>query len=191
MTNIQGDMWREIGLMIILSILFMCIIGYAFWAALKLAIRHQKISEIKTTFMNNMTHEFKTPLASISLATDAVLHPHVIADQEAVQKYLKIIKEEKGRLNRLVELILQAAAMEKNEVKMNLSNVSVNQVVLSVINKVEVIFQDKIEFLQHHIKSDVEVRGQRRSFRKCLDELARKQHQILQRQSTNRDSCFG
>jgi signal transduction histidine kinase len=148
MTDAHEQIWREITLMIVLSIIFMLIIGYAFWAALIMAKKHQRISEVKTNFMNNMTHEFKTPLASISLAADAVLHPKVIQDSEAVQKYLDIIKDEKGKLTRLVELILQAAAMEKNEVKINLGPVSINEVVLRVKHKVEILFSENIESLK-------------------------------------------
>jgi two-component system phosphate regulon sensor histidine kinase PhoR len=67
--------WKQIYLMILLSLLFIAIIGFVFIYSIRLVIKHKKISAIKSDFINNMTHEFKTPLSSISLAADSIIHP--------------------------------------------------------------------------------------------------------------------
>ena len=62
-------------------------------------LRQRQISQIKTDFINNMTHEFKTPIATINLALDSIKNPKTIKDQGLIKKYLKMIKDENERMN--------------------------------------------------------------------------------------------
>jgi two-component system phosphate regulon sensor histidine kinase PhoR len=70
------------------------VIVVAYASALSQLIKQRQISEIKTDFINNMTHEFKTPIATINLALDAIKSPKVIEDKEKVFRYLQMIKDE-------------------------------------------------------------------------------------------------
>ena len=72
----EKTIWSQIWMMIVLSLVFILIITLVFAYSIKLVVKHKKISAIKSDFINNMTHEFKTPLASISLAADSLLHPN-------------------------------------------------------------------------------------------------------------------
>ena len=82
-------------------------------------LRQKKLSEIKNDFINNMTHEFKTPLATISLAVDALRNNKVIEDRTRMDYFSGIIKEENKRMNKHVETILQAALMDRQEMSLN------------------------------------------------------------------------
>ena len=88
-------------------------------SALKQLIMQKQISEIKTDFINNMTHEFKTPIATINLALDAIKNPKIIEDKEKVQKYLQMIKDENKRMHAQVENVLRISKLEKNELNIN------------------------------------------------------------------------
>lgn len=117
--------WSEIWPMIILSALFVLVILAAFLASVRLTLRHKKISAIKSDFINNMTHEFKTPLASISLAADSLIHPGMNPDQDSLKKYVGIIQSEKNKLNLQVERILEVAALQKGVITIETSPASV------------------------------------------------------------------
>ena len=91
----------------VLSIIFTLIIVIAYSSALNQLIRQRQISEIKTDFINNMTHEFKTPIATINLALDAIKNPKIIDDKEKVHRYLQMIRDENKRMHAQVENVLR------------------------------------------------------------------------------------
>ncbi len=143
-------MWHSLGWMIVFSALFTAIIIAAFFITVKTLLNQKKISEIKSDFINNMTHEFKTPLATISLAVDALRNEKVHSDKVKWQYFNNIIKEENKRMNKHVETILQAALMEKQEFKLNLAPLHVHELIKNVTNNFQLQLQDKnskIEYL--------------------------------------------
>ena len=99
-------------------------------------LKQKKLSEIKSDFINNMTHEFKTPLATISLAVDALKNEKVVADKEKTAYFTGVIKEENKRMNMQVETILQAALLDKQEVQLNLKKLSANDLVKIAVNNI-------------------------------------------------------
>ena len=101
------------------SVIFTCIIFAAFFITLRALLNQKKLSEIKSDFINNMTHEFKTPLATISLAVDALKNEKVINDRTKMDYFSGIIKDENKRMNKQVETILQAALLDKQEIQLN------------------------------------------------------------------------
>ncbi|MFT4679217.1 MAG: two-component system phosphate regulon sensor histidine kinase PhoR [Litorivivens sp.] len=128
---------------------FMLVIGFTLIMLFTFAftvyyiIRQKKISEMKTDFINNMTHEFKTPLATISLAADSIRHPEVSGDMERVDYYLDIIHDENKRLSAHVENVLQIARMEKEELKLNIGSVDLNELVQRVAASMELQVREK------------------------------------------------
>lgn len=99
--------------MIFLSVIFTSIIVLAYSSALYQLVKQRKIAEIKTDFINNMTHEFKTPIATINLALDAIKNPKIIDDKEKVIRYLNMIKDENRRMHAQVENVLRISKLEK------------------------------------------------------------------------------
>jgi len=113
-------------------------------------LNQKKMSEIKSDFINNMTHEFKTPLATISLAVDALKNEKVLNDKSKWQYFNNIIKDENRRMNKHVETILQAALMEKQELKLNLTHIHVHDLLRRVVDNFQLQMQEKngkVDFL--------------------------------------------
>lgn len=134
---------REMGWMIVASIVFTTIIILAFALTVRTLFNQKKLSEIKSDFINNMTHELKTPLATISLAIDALTNEKVIHDADKIKIYSSMIKEENKRMNKQVEKILQAARLEKEEIKLTLVKLDAHQVISKVAHNMALQVQEK------------------------------------------------
>jgi two-component system phosphate regulon sensor histidine kinase PhoR len=127
--DFKKQIWQSLRWIIIGAIAFMLVIIAAFYVTVKSLLNQKKLSEIKSDFINNMTHEFKTPLATISLAVDALKNEKVQADPQKAKYFTGIIKEENIRMNKHVETILQAALMEKQELQLNLNPLHVHEII--------------------------------------------------------------
>jgi len=134
---------RRTSWMIGASVLFTIIIISAFAVTVRTVFRQKQLSEIKSDFINNMTHEFKTPLATISLAVDALGNPKVQARHDQVEYYTGIIREENKRMNKQVEKILQAAQMETNDLELNLQTVDVHEVITNATANIMLLVEEK------------------------------------------------
>jgi len=133
---------NHLALLLLGSILFTSIIITAFLLTLKTMLSQKKLSEIKSDFINNMTHEFKTPIATIQLATDALKNEKVIHNPDQILYYSGIIKEENRRMNKQVEKILQSAQLEREEIKLQLRKLDVNMVIQKVAENVALQMQE-------------------------------------------------
>ncbi|MBU2526488.1 MAG: HAMP domain-containing histidine kinase [Bacteroidetes bacterium] len=137
-----------------LSIIFTIIIILAYSNALYQLIRQRQISEIKTDFINNMTHEFKTPIATINLALDAIKNPKIIGDSEKVSKYLKMIKDENKRMHAQVENVLRISKLEKNQLDISKENVKLHDLVQDAIEHVSLIVEDRSGYIQTNLHAE-------------------------------------
>jgi two-component system phosphate regulon sensor histidine kinase PhoR len=127
-----SDLWLNfLGAFLCAAIILACF-GYTVWV-----IFHQKkISEMKTDFINNMTHEFKTPIATISLAADSITSARIASDPEKVSRFANIIKQENKRMNSQVEKVLQMAQIDKHEFKLRLTDVDLHEVITHAIDNI-------------------------------------------------------
>ena len=123
--------------MAVLSVLFIIIIFVAFTTAIYQLIKQRKIAQIKSDFINNMTHEFKTPIATINLALDAIKNPQIIDDKEKVTRYLSMIKDENKRMHTQVENVLRISKLEKNELNISKDRVDIHDLIEDAIAHVE------------------------------------------------------
>jgi len=140
----KKQVWDSLKWVIAAVAIFMLIILAAFYVTLKTLLNQKKLSEIKSDFINNMTHELKTPLATISLAIDAVRNEKVYNDKEKFQYFTGIIKEENKRMNKHVETILQAALMEKQELQLNFKKLHLHDIVKNVLDNYELQLKEKM-----------------------------------------------
>jgi two-component system, OmpR family, phosphate regulon sensor histidine kinase PhoR len=120
------------------SLLFSLFILATFALSLYFIIRQKKISEMKSDFINNMTHEFKTPIATISLAADTITNSKVINDEASIRHFIGMIKKENSRMNKKVETILQIASLDKKEIEFKYENVSLHTVIEHVLETIEI-----------------------------------------------------
>jgi two-component system phosphate regulon sensor histidine kinase PhoR len=97
------------------SVLFTAVILLTFFLTIRIILKQKKVSEIKSDFINNMTHEFKTPIATISLAVDSINNPKVIDQPEKIKYFTGVIDEENKRMNTRVENVLQMSLIESSD----------------------------------------------------------------------------
>lgn len=145
--DVKTVVLRSLRLNIAVSILFTLLIISAFYLTVRTMLQQKKIGEMKNDFINNMTHEFKTPLATISLAVDAMRNDKVIQDRDKLGYFSSIIKEENQRMNRQVETILKASQFERKDVDLNLKAVSLHETVQQVVDN----FKLQLEHVGGHI----------------------------------------
>src|SRR5450432_1352023 len=127
--DIRNSIFRQLRWLMIGAILFTLIICSAFFVTVRALLRQKKLSEIKNDFINNMTHEFKTPLATISLAVDALRNEKVTGDRQKSEYFSAIIKEENKRMNKQVETILQASLLDRQEQQLNLHTIHAHDLI--------------------------------------------------------------
>ncbi|TBX66598.1 HAMP domain-containing histidine kinase [Flavobacterium silvisoli] len=137
----------------ILSIIFTLIIIIAYSNALSQVIKQRQISEIKTDFINNMTHEFKTPIATINLALDAIKNPKVIEDKEKVYRYLQMIRDENKRMHAQVENVLRISKLEKKELEINKESNNIHDIIEDAIEHVNLIVEDRGGTITTHFEA--------------------------------------
>lgn len=128
--------------LILFAVLFTSIIIAAFVLMMRTMLTQSKLSEIKSDFINNMTHEFKTPIATIQLATDALNNERVMSNKEQILYYSGIIKEENKRMHKQVEKILQAAQLDKEEIKLQYKKINVHDILTNVSEQTKLQMED-------------------------------------------------
>ncbi|WP_455169381.1 sensor histidine kinase [Aegicerativicinus sediminis] len=136
--------------MIVLSIIFTSVIILAYSSAIYQLIRQRQISQIKTDFINNMTHEFKTPIATINLALDSIRNPKIMSDPDKVSRYLGMIRDENKRMHAQVENVLRISKLEKNELNISKERVKIHDLIEDAMSHVELIVEDRNGYIKSH-----------------------------------------
>jgi two-component system phosphate regulon sensor histidine kinase PhoR len=132
----SSHVFRQVWLPISSSLVFILVIVLCFYYAIRVILRQKALSDTKNDFINNMTHEFKTPLATVSLAVEALQDPELSNQETFRGRYLGIIKEENKRLVGQVEKVLQAAALDKNEFNLKLEPLHLPGLIQACIDQI-------------------------------------------------------
>ena len=125
----------------------------AYYSAIRQLITQRQISEIKNDFINNMTHEFKTPIATINLALDAIKNPKIISDEEKVLRYIQMIRDENKRMHAQIENILRISKLEKKELDIPKEKVELTEVLEVAIDHVSLLIEDREGKLNTHFNT--------------------------------------
>ncbi|KIA92790.1 histidine kinase [Pedobacter kyungheensis] len=133
--NLSATLASSVGLLLVLVFIF----SYTLYAILK----QKKISEMKTDFINNMTHEFKTPVATIMIASEALKDPEVTEDKARLKRLAGIIYDENVRLGSHIERVLSIARLEKGELNMENAEVDMNDLIMIVLDSMELQLQKR------------------------------------------------
>jgi len=149
--TIRNIVFKDLRPNIAVAILFTLIIFTAFFLTIRTMLRQKKMSEIKNDFINNMTHEFKTPIATISLAVDALRNQKVMEDKSKMGFFSDIIKEENQRMNRQVETILKSALMDRQEIQLNLKPLHIHPLIQDVADNFVLRMQEKQGSMELHL----------------------------------------
>ncbi|MGF1533516.1 MAG: sensor histidine kinase [Bernardetiaceae bacterium] len=147
-----GNMW----FILLSSLLFLGLMVISFWLSVRVILQQKALTEATTDFVNNMTHEFRTPIATIKLATEMLRQ---IPQQN--QRYITMISDETERLSRQVEKVLQAARMERGDLQMNMELVDMHEIIESAIQNISLhieqrqgTFRQKLAAKQTRIEGD-------------------------------------
>jgi two-component system phosphate regulon sensor histidine kinase PhoR len=124
---------RLIGWYFMTGILFFVVFFFGY--ALYVIIKQQKLSEIQKNFINNLTHEFKTPIASIELAAKVLSNPAIVEQPERLREYVKIVDQQNKRLSDHVEKLLQMATIEKTKLQLQLEPIELNSFITESIRE--------------------------------------------------------
>ena len=141
---LMSKIWFPLSSSALLILIILICFGYAVFTI----IRQKKISVMKTDFMNNMTHEFKTPISTIGLAIEALLDPTIPQKPSMKMKYLGIIAGENKRLESQVADVLQMAQLDKNELKLNLVTVDLHAIIQQAVDKISIQMERKLGHLK-------------------------------------------
>jgi len=125
--------YRSLNWLLVASFLFSLFILITFSLSVFYILRQKKISEMKSDFINNMTHEFKTPIATISVASDSIVNEKVLSNPERIKYFAGMIKKENTRMNRQVEDILTIARLDKKDFEFNWEAVDIHELINDAI----------------------------------------------------------
>jgi two-component system phosphate regulon sensor histidine kinase PhoR len=134
--NKNAIILRSIGKTLLATLFFAGVILLCFGYTLYIIFTQKKLSEMKTDFINNMTHEFKTPIATISLAADSLNNPVVLKNEEKILRFSRIIKQENIRMHKQVEKVLQMALLDKKDFNLKWTSVDMHDLILSAIENI-------------------------------------------------------
>jgi len=151
--NKENYILSSISKNLILSIVFIIAIIGVFAMTLFQLNKQKKIAAIKTDFINNMTHEFKTPIATINLALDAIKNPKIIDDKSKVMSYVKMIREENKRMHAQVETVLRISKLEKNQLDMSEEVIDIHDILDEAISHLQLLIEDKGGTLQRKFEA--------------------------------------
>lgn len=136
--NRSSAIYKSIVFPMSASLFFTLIVFLTFTLTLVTILKQKKLAEMKADFINNMTHELKTPIATISLASDSIDNPKVVDKPETVKYFTAIIREENSRMNKLVESVLQTARLERKTIKLNLKEVNLSEITEKVVDQIQI-----------------------------------------------------
>ncbi|TKG92311.1 HAMP domain-containing histidine kinase [Puteibacter caeruleilacunae] len=117
----------SIGWLLIVSLVFSLIVLVSFAFSVMFLLRQKKVSEMKSDFINNMTHEFKTPIATITVASDSLFNSKVTGDPDKIKYFAGMIRKENKRMNQQVEKILRIARFENKKPELNFEIVDLHE----------------------------------------------------------------
>jgi two-component system, OmpR family, phosphate regulon sensor histidine kinase PhoR len=141
-STVAGDMaiWFFFTSILILSVIF-------FVYTIFIILHQKRLSELQKDFINNMTHEFKTPISSINISADVIMQPGILHDPERLRMYGSVIKQENERLNRQVEKVLQVAKVEKYGFELKKENVDLNALIETVVDNFDTNSKKSVEIV--------------------------------------------
>ncbi|MBD0254501.1 MAG: HAMP domain-containing histidine kinase [Cytophagales bacterium] len=135
------------------AVLILVITG-CFYAAIATILKQKKLSEMKNDFINNMTHEFKTPISTISLACEVLQDEDIRTQPGHLKRYLGIIRDENKRLGSQVEKVLQAAMLDRGNIRLKLTGVDVHEVIEGVLHNIGVLIEQRDGTIDLDLQAD-------------------------------------
>ncbi|TAH38340.1 MAG: HAMP domain-containing histidine kinase [Bacteroidetes bacterium] len=134
---------EEMGTMFITSVILILVVLLMFWRTILLLMKEKKISEHTTDFLNNMTHEFKTPLTNIALSGKMLMRDSTLKQEDKIKHYSGIILEENEKLRMQVEQVLSMTALERGEIPLQKTKISFHEIISNAIKHINIQIESK------------------------------------------------
>ena len=157
----RSHIWFEMGVLIVPSLIMILIIIGCFVYTIRTIVIQRRFSEMMVEFINNMTHEFKTPISTIQLVCEAIAKPEVAGDPARIQQYNDIINSENRRMRNQAEKILQMAVIEEGDTTLKTETVDVHDLLRKAVDSVAVHVEAQngsiscdLSAQQYHMKAD-------------------------------------
>lgn len=141
--NEQQFLITRLWVLLVISFFLISAIIFSFTYVVSTVFRQKKVSEMRNDFINNMTHEFKTPISTISLACEALSDRDIIKTSGFYDSYIKIISEENSRLSAMSEKILQSARFQKGDIILKIESINIHEALNDAISKVNLQIEKK------------------------------------------------
>ena len=152
--TLQLEVLSEMKFWVVSSVILLLVL--IFFAYVINAILHQKrLSEIKTDFINNMTHELKTPISTIALSSDVLLSPNILDNPDRLKAYARIIKTENQRLQNHVERVLQVARLETEGIELRKKPCDVHELIELAVPTIRLNFKDESIQIRTHLNAEL------------------------------------
>ncbi len=147
----------QLWVLLLVSIILICLIIFAFTASINTIFRQKKLSVMKNDFINNITHEFKTPISTISLACEALKDKDVKKSNNIYNNYINIINEENKRLGNMAEKVLQSAIIEKGELKLKKEWINIHEIISNVVKKIGLQVEKRNGRIKTHLNAETSI----------------------------------
>lgn len=151
--NRGSFVWGSVWQFLVAAILFIALIMGTFGWTMYIVLRQKKLSEMKNDFINNMTHEFKTPIATISLAADSITSPMVLADSDKIRRFANIIKQENRRMNEQVEKVLQMAKIDRRDFNLKMEAIDMHELIQVAVNNIRLQVSQRGGTIETHLEA--------------------------------------
>src|SRR6056300_444861 len=163
---------KRVYLSLLAALLFAVVILFAFFGVQRQGKRQKRLADVKSDFINNMSHEFKTPLATINLAVDALMKNGEKMTPSQMQSYLSIVKKENKRMNAQMESVLQMSMMDKEELTLDKAVMDISEVLTEAVQHFKLAVQDKQGWIDLNItEGNYSYFGDRTQFKSALTNL--------------------
>lgn len=152
--NMKIFLISRLWVLLSISVVLILVIILSFAFTIYTIFRQKKLSEIKNDFINNMTHEFKTPISTISLACEALKDKDIRKSEDIYETYIRMIDEENKRLGGMAEKVLQTAVLDKGRLSLKKESVNIHKVILNTIKNVKLQVERKNGKIITGLKAD-------------------------------------
>ncbi|MFH1194139.1 MAG: HAMP domain-containing sensor histidine kinase [bacterium] len=146
---------KNLAIMLSLSAAIILVIIFIFFNTIRMLLKQKKITEIKNDLINNITHEFKTPISTIALACDAINEPELAKDTNSTSRYSGMIREENNRLRILVENLLNTAALEKGSYQLNKTEFDLHDILKNIVESFTPVLDNCCGSIKLRLESDI------------------------------------
>ena len=142
---------------LLISILLVSILILFFYSSLKTILNQKRLSQVKNDFINNMTHELKTPISTISLACEALKDRKISIDDTRRENYVEIINDENSRLSLLVDNVLKSAVWDSNSLRLNYEKVNIHPIIQKVVDSFKIQLEKKSITLKLELNANIDL----------------------------------